>query len=104
MISATHRLIGVLGEQDKGQGTRRVQKLGEQFGSCRIPRLMFKEDKPIITARQHCLSFFQRARMIEFGRQGTPVPVENFPNEKEILYLASYQQDAQKRGCELGRD
>ena len=41
--------------------------------------------------------------MIEFGRQGALVLVENVPDEKEILLLASYQQDTQERGCELGR-
>jgi hypothetical protein len=41
--------------------------------------------------------------MIQIGCQSTSVPVENFLDEKEILRPASYQQDAQKGGRELGR-
>jgi len=40
--------------------------------------------------------------VIQFGRQGALVPAENFADQKEIFFLASDQQDAQKRGGELG--
>ncbi len=36
--------------------------------------------------------------MIEFRRQGSPVPVEDFPDQKEVFFLPSHQQDPQWPG------
>jgi len=87
----------MLGEQDKGHSAPGVQELREKLGGCGVPGLMFKQHQPIVTALQHRLSFFQRPRMVEFRRQRAPVAVQDFPDEKEILLLASHQQDTQKR-------
>jgi hypothetical protein len=41
--------------------------------------------------------------MVELCRQGTPVPVKYFLDQKEIFLLASYQQDVQQGGPGLCR-
>ena len=64
---------------------------------------MFEQNQSILAALQHCLSLFQRARMIEHRRECASVPVEYFLNEKEVFLLASHQQDVQQGGPGLCR-
>jgi len=42
--------------------------------------------------------------MVELSRQSIPIPDEDFADEKEVFLLAAYEQDAQQRGRELGRN
>jgi hypothetical protein len=55
---------------------------------------MFKQNEPVVPALQHRLCFFKRAGMIEFCRQSASPRVKDFPDEKEVLLLATYQQDS----------
>ena len=49
---------------------------------------------------QHRLRFLQRRCMIQFRRHRNSVPLQDFANQEEILFLISHQQQGQVCGRE----
>ena len=58
---------------------------------------MFEQNQPVVFLQQHRLCFLQRTRVIEFRPEGIRVSMEDFPDEKEILFPASHQPPKQKK-------
>jgi hypothetical protein len=88
-------LVGVFCQENERYRASALEKVRKQFSSAGILRLMFEQNQPVVFLQQHRLCFLQRTRVIEFRPEGIRVSMEDFPDEKEILFPASHQQDAQ---------
>ena len=65
--------------------------------AARISRCVLKQHQPVGAFLQHDFGFVQGAGVINLGLQFAAVLGKDFTNEKKILLLISYQQDAQHR-------
>ena len=89
-------LVSVLGQNNERHLPTGMKKIGHQAYCLRISSIMFEEHKAEGTVLHKFPRFFERAGMLEFDGDHTPVALQHIANEKELFLVVPDQEHVQR--------